>query len=85
MEAMASGCAVVVPERGGAPDFCRNGENALVIDTSNEDDCYQAAAQLVDDPKLLNTLKQNATKDISSFTQQRSVMRMMDALFGARN
>ena len=82
MEAMASGCAVVVPKRGGATDFCRNGENALVIDTSNEEACFEAVARLINDPKLVDTLRQNASKDICSFTQHRSTMKVLDALFG---
>lgn len=33
MEAMASGCAVVLPKYGGTGDFAKNESNCLVIDT----------------------------------------------------
>ncbi len=81
MEAMACGCAVVVPENGGTTDFCRHEKNALVIDTGDEETCYAAAARLVEDATLRSELSRNATTDICAFTQERAAMRMVEALF----
>ena len=81
MEAMACGCAVVVPENGGTTDFCRHEENALVIDTRDEETCYAAAARLVEDSTLRTNLSRNAATDICAFTQERAAMRMIEALF----
>lgn len=47
LEAMASGCAVVLPALGGASEYAIHGENALLVDTSSVDICYQAAHALV--------------------------------------
>jgi glycosyltransferase involved in cell wall biosynthesis len=81
MEAMASGCAVVVPRAGGASDFCIHDRNALVIDTSADEACFEAANRLVQDPHLLSRLRQNATIDVCEFTPRRAARRIAAALF----
>ncbi|MGR3526140.1 MAG: glycosyltransferase [Paracoccaceae bacterium] len=82
MEAMASGCTVVVPRKGGAGDFCVDGHNGLIVDSEDDDACLAAASRLIDDPDLLAKLRKNATKDICQFTQQRSARRILELLFG---
>ncbi|MFT4037602.1 MAG: glycosyltransferase [Thermomicrobiales bacterium] len=47
LEAMASGCAVVLPALGGVREYARHGENALLIDTSRAKLCMEAASALV--------------------------------------
>lgn len=83
MEAMASGCAVVVPNNGGTSDFCVDQHNALIVDSSDDDACFAAASRLVDDEALLVRLRQNATREICAYSQQRSALRILDVLFGA--
>ncbi len=85
MEAMACGCAVVVPQNGGTVEFCRHEENALVIDTGEPEACFAAASRLVEDHELRNLLRRNATADICAFTQERSAMRMVEVLLGEEN
>lgn len=46
LEAMACGCAVVLPALGGVSEYAVHGENALVVDTSNPDVCFEAAHAL---------------------------------------
>ena len=46
LEAMASGAAVVVPSRGGATEFCIDRLSGLVVDTVNEEACFEAALEL---------------------------------------
>lgn len=82
MEAMASGCAVVVPENGGASDFCADGQNAMVVDTSNDLSCFEAVCRLIEDAELRSDIRRNATADICAFNQQRAAFRILDALFG---
>lgn len=83
MEAMASGCAVVVPENGGTIDFCINMQNAIVIDTSNDETCFTAVCRLIENEELRSDIRRNATADICTFNQQRAACRILDALFGA--
>jgi len=82
MEAMASGCTVVVPINGGALDFCVDQHNALIVDSLDEDACFAAASRLVDDDALLSRLRQTATREICAYTQQRSALRILGVLFG---
>jgi glycosyltransferase involved in cell wall biosynthesis len=81
MEAMASGCAVVVPINGGTDDFCIDHHNALIVDSRDENAFFAAASKLVTDNRLLARLRQNATEDICSYSQERSARRILDALF----
>ena len=82
MEAMASGCAVVVPRNGGVGDYCVDQHSGLIVDSLDEDACYDAACNLVDDPALLLRLRRTATREICSYTQERTARRILDVLFG---
>ena len=82
MEAMASGCAVVVPRNGGVGDYCVDQYNGLIIDSVDEDACFDAARKLVDDPERLARLRRTATRDICTYTQERAARRILDVLFG---
>ena len=82
MEAMASGCAVVIPQNGGAVDFCVNEHNGLIVDSEDEDACFAAASRLIDDPAFLAKLRRNATQDVCQFSQKRSARRILELLFG---
>ena len=52
LEAMACGCAVIVPRTGGAGEYAIDGETALVADTSDRDACQSALFRLVEDQNL---------------------------------
>ena len=82
MEAMASGCTVVVPRNGGTVDFCADGHNGLIVDSEDDDACFAAASRLIDDPVFLAKLKKNATQDICQFSQKRSARRILELFFG---
>ena len=82
MEAMASGCAVVVPRNGGVGDYCVDEHSGLIVNSFDEEACYDAACKLVDDPALLRRLRRTATREICMFTQERSARRILDVLFG---
>jgi GT2 family glycosyltransferase/glycosyltransferase involved in cell wall biosynthesis len=57
LEAMACGCAVVVPAFGGTREFAVDRGNALVVDTSSEDECFRAARELIIDGSLRRKLQ----------------------------
>jgi GT2 family glycosyltransferase/glycosyltransferase involved in cell wall biosynthesis len=60
LEAMACGCAVIVPEHGGASEYAENGVNALVVDTSDHAACIAATRRLIDDRTLRERLGKKA-------------------------
>ena len=82
MEAMASGCAVVVPRNGGTGDYCVDHHNGLIVDSLDEDACYDAVRKLGDDPELLGRLRRTATREICAYTQDRAARRILNVLFG---
>jgi GT2 family glycosyltransferase len=57
LEAMACGCAVVVPALGGTSEYAVHRENALVVDTSDIASCYEAVRELVADSDLRSRLR----------------------------
>ncbi|MFT4538179.1 MAG: GT2 family glycosyltransferase [Planctomycetota bacterium] len=57
LEAMACGCAVILPRRGGTDEYARHEGNSLLVDTSDEEACYQQLVRLTDDSSLRNKLR----------------------------
>lgn len=47
LEAMACGCAALVPAAGGAHEYAVDGVNAIVIDTLNEDEVFNRLSELI--------------------------------------
>ena len=82
LEAMASGCAVVVPERGGATEFAEHEVNALVVDTADMDAVHDAAQRLVADAALRRRLQLRAVADACRFPPERAAFATLQALFG---
>jgi GT2 family glycosyltransferase/polysaccharide pyruvyl transferase WcaK-like protein/glycosyltransferase involved in cell wall biosynthesis len=68
LEAMACGCVSAVPRVGGASEYARAGENALVIDTSDEEGTFEALQELVYDPERLGRLQSEATATASRYS-----------------
>jgi len=81
LEAMACGCAVIVPANGGAVEFVENGENGLVVDTSSEEDCYQELKRLIDQDDLRKKIQQRAIVDVCRFHSEGTAYRILNALF----
>ena len=84
LEAMACGAAIIVPSRGGATSFVRDGENGLVVDTSSPDTCWQALQRLVEDSTLRLRLQQNALMDVCDLFPERPALHTLEALFAGR-
>lgn len=82
MEAMASACAVIVPENGGTGDFAANGINCLVVDTSNIEQCFFALCQLIDSDQLRDALSHRAVQDMCKYYPEKSVYQFLNAVFG---
>ena len=82
LEAMASGAAIIVPRRGGAPEFCRDGEAGLVVDTRDEDACFAAAERLVTDAQMRLSLRHNGMNVAAAFLPELAALKLLDALWG---
>lgn len=81
MECMASGCAVVVPERGGSGAFAFHEQNALLADTSNPESCFEAANRLLEDAALRNRLRMEAVASMPGYFPERAAGKLLDAVF----
>jgi glycosyltransferase involved in cell wall biosynthesis len=80
LEAMACGCAVVVPALGGADEYAMHRVNALVVDTSRLQDCYDAASELVADAKLRRRLQHAGVEKAKEFSIERAALSELEVL-----
>jgi GT2 family glycosyltransferase len=85
LEAMACGCAVVVPARGGSGEYAIHRENALVVDTSCLDECYEAARELVDNLQLREQLRQAGRAKAGDFSIDLAARSEVDLFQGVLN
>jgi len=81
MEAMACGCAVLVPQFGGASSYAVDGQNSLVVDMSSFENVWMAMQRLIDDENLRTKLQRNAVHDICSFFPEKAAANMLKVLF----
>lgn len=81
LEAMACGVAVIVPRKGGAVSFARHEENALIIDTSAEDVCWNTLERLVEDRQLRLRLRRGAIQSVCDFPLERAALNILNTLF----
>jgi GT2 family glycosyltransferase/glycosyltransferase involved in cell wall biosynthesis/polysaccharide pyruvyl transferase WcaK-like protein len=87
LEAMACGCAVVVPMVGGADEYALDRENALMVDTSQVEACYAAARELVTDPVLRERLQQAGVAKAGEYSidrAARSELELFSTLWNTR-
>jgi len=82
MEAMCCGLAVILPESGGGNTFAVHRKNALVVDTFSHQACYNAVAELVNNPDLRQNLAHHAIQDIARFYPEKPAYRILELLFG---
>lgn len=86
LEAMASGCAVILPAVGGVYEYAVEGENCLIVDTTSSEDMANAVIRLVRDPSLRARLCEHARHTAARFDVTRaslselSVFRLAGAL-----
>jgi GT2 family glycosyltransferase/glycosyltransferase involved in cell wall biosynthesis/SAM-dependent methyltransferase len=81
MEAMACGCAVIVPQHGGASSYAVHESNCLVIDTSSFENMWLAMQRLIDDEELRTNLQRNAIHDICSYFPEQAAINILNVLF----
>ena len=81
MEAMASGCAVIVPQYGGTSSYATHERNSLIVDTSNFENMWQALQRLIEDERLRNHVQHNAIYDICGYYPERAALNLLTILF----
>lgn len=81
LEAMACGVAVVAPIKGGSRDIVHHEINGLLVDTSDEQACIDAALRLATDHALRQRLQESAVASAPTHTPERAAARVLDALF----
>lgn len=82
LEAMACGCAVLVPARGGAAELVANGTSGLVVATADPAACHAAARRLVQDHALRARLQAEAAAAAPAHHPEAAAARLLEALFG---
>ncbi len=82
LEAMACRLAVVVPEEGGAKEFVLQEDTGLLVDSADENACYEAAARLVEDNELRERVASAGLMKAAGFYPEKPACHMLEALFG---
>lgn len=72
LEAMACGACVVAPREGGVEDFGRDGENILLVNTTDEQECILACNDLISDPTKRARLAREAVATGLNYSIERS-------------
>lgn len=82
LEAMANGCAVIVPLEGGAVSFANDHENALVVDTGEFENVWQGLRLLVEDHDLRKKLQRNALTSVCDYFPEKCAFNILNELLG---
>ena len=80
MEAMASGCAVILPKYGGITDFAKHEVNALLVDTLNYESCFTTLDSLINNHEICVNLSQNAYRDMCRFYPEKAAYSFLNLL-----
>ena len=74
LEAMACGCAVILPSVGGVYEYAVHEENSLIVDTSSIDAMTIALQRLVEDVALRERFQERGVKTAEKFNVERAVL-----------
>ena len=80
LEAMACGCAVIVPEHGGTSEYAENDVNALVVDTTDKNACIAATQRLVETRELRKRLSRNAKPTAARYSTRAAAASILAVL-----
>jgi glycosyltransferase involved in cell wall biosynthesis len=72
LEAMACGAAVVLPEKGGIREYARHQQNAILVNTDDEQICLEAIVKLIEDPDTLFKLKREGLSTSLNYSIERA-------------
>ena len=72
LEAMACGCAVVLPEKGGVAEYAVDGINALVVDTTSAAAMRDALVRLTVDETVRSALAERGVETAQRYSIERA-------------
>ncbi|MDE0421134.1 MAG: glycosyltransferase [Gammaproteobacteria bacterium] len=72
LEAMACGCATVLPARGGADEYALDGENAFLVDTASLEDMTSTIARLIKDRPLRENIRARSLETAARYSIMRA-------------
>ena len=81
LEAMACGCAVIVPQNGGAIEFVQDRKTGLIVDTNNSAACYNALQQIVENDLLRREIQISALHDVVKYFPEKPAFNILNCLF----
>ena len=68
LEAMACGCATVLPAQGGADEYVVDGENAFLVDTTSLEDVTTTIGRLIEDPSLREEIRARSLETAARYS-----------------
>ena len=68
LEAMACGCATVLPAQGGADEYVVDGENAFLVDTTSLEDVTTTIGRLIKDPSLREEIRARSLETAARYS-----------------
>jgi len=74
LEAMACGCAVMLPKYGGTDEYAVDGQNALVVDSFDEDHCIERLNSLIVNPAVLSALQREGVSTASDYSVHKAAV-----------
>jgi glycosyltransferase involved in cell wall biosynthesis len=80
IEAMASGCLVIISKVKGGIDYIRNNVNALVLDNGSKQEILSKLEQIQFDPELARRLRENGYITSQKYTLEKSSEEFLNAL-----
>ena len=81
LEAMASGAAVVVPRNGGTSRILPSRLTGLIVDSRDEEACFEAAHRLVADAELRLALRRAGMETAMTLPPETAALKLLQALW----
>ena len=72
LEAMACGCATVLPARGGADEYVVDGKNAFLVDTTSLEDMSTKIGRLIEDRSLRDEIRARSLETAARYSIMRA-------------
>jgi len=80
LESMCLGCVAVMPEEGGVDKYAVDNENAIVVDTLDEDLVYERMCAVIDAPEKLQELQRNGLQTAKDYNVMKAAMSEIQTL-----
>ena len=81
LEAMATGCSVIVPQNGGAVEFIHHRKNGIVVNTFDIHDSLNGLDELVKNDELRKQIQINGMHDVVQYYPEKASYFILNSLF----